>query len=1635
MSNLPTAPVTPAPVSQTTPSSNDKINPALAQYPLKQSNVNRLASSPPVYQESSVNYEKVRLKERKSKYTVNSYLTLSLDTAEESISFIDPNAANQRTAKKKKQVLKSRSPVPFSDAPTMLGKQKVLTRGMSTESSNSKGRNNSSSSKGDCNYFYKSENLPSTHEQHLIHSPYYRALFGNTAALPNGEIAESNIQPEVKSFRTLSQDSTDSIISKGNLNSPSSSHKHAPRLRTESHDSSTSTSSSSSSSSSSDDEQEYQLKRSHSTGSSHSHSNTQLKRLNSLSNSNNNLRRALYNASVIRSAGNGAEDEEDDAEGSKEEKNELACEVSSEISLPKLTIDADVEDHPSLQNYNEEYPVLRSPKTASQLLLESKGLSPKTSSNDLHSYSASGGTSPSSSHKTPLPPNVSPSSSHKTPLPVVTPSAGKSFPLSLTPPVSATSSSSNPHKTPSSALSNKMSIITNIQQFMMMTPSNQPSSHTKVARSPRFFEVTSATKKRITSVSTPNNNDESVRKVISLNEEGNLLKRSESDEGVSFTAPPASSTFSPFRKELPESFLFSPPNVIPAIAAQTSMITSSIGLASPFMSPSSSFQQLARDNATAERAMAASSQAMRSLKTQDSVDPTRQITFEPCDLEGPSAEDESDVMLMSKSKSRSDDYESHDEQTLEGFIYHVTDLEEHHELINREQLTEDLNKEKSSTIPDVLVRNRSPTFKMPPELEINGPDTIPPLMRQPSFQDTTKFIVDKVKVSRFIFNKIVADAIPKAPIAVQTRVKRWDDPDSDSEEEEDVPPADDVSFMTQLNELVDEYHSQLNLTLSIIQQKQEKKFFLFEHQYYHPLLLHQQSRGGAKNRKELTKKEAKEEKAKQKESLLAFEDVDFLWFHKLIANYLQEENVHYFDILSSLSEGTNNNNDNDEEENDHDHEENDEESLNHNLHKICQYLISSHFYYHLISLLPNEDQRFSSKIYELIKILYVQIHQNDMKYYESIEGGGTSELHREKIKLKYLKNLVDRNHLRPTGSVTNTPTAAGGVVSCPSYDSSEGGSVEFKGPYQCQSSDSCDTMMSYTSCEGDLTYREIPLLMLESVYLVCQERYSRCLTSSKQSYEQELDVNFIAQKGFLSISSTVHHYQHPLHHQSNDSSTSFPWANTTTTTSSSSVPSSPSSSSLNDHIHASLTTHYSLHSIMQGSKEERQPFRINDSDYYLLELMKYIIKYEYEYMISRLYNGIYDITLVIKNMMIMKYLCLGVMELMKCYGNRLGLTSELVEYPQLLQQLLDVMEALIFFYHTILFELECIENNLITDEEDDDEDDEDEDDEEGGGGKEIDHYVVILLQKVYILLSSTVNSHLNSNNLFYLVLHFIQNQWKHSNTKPEDGADDSSIERKNYAQEILYIKLFELLLHYLPPERIIFPNVSMYDQISTALPPTTVPTTQPPSSTKSATTSMTKTTTTPIITLPSLTMNVYHKLLIFIKQIFYKIILSLDYQHHFKTIQTIFTFFFNQQSLLLYQYCFPIDFSFFLEELKTPTPPAPPPTLNTPPTSVATATTSSTFTFPSTPSMNINGTTTISTTTTMQRHYQQKLKETKLFNEHNEERLQLLVEKLRVLRSEYWNPMIKNVANQLLDLIFYQMEQLEEANNHDDEEG
>jgi hypothetical protein len=1545
-----------------------------------------ISSSATVVSPSNSLFDRHRTKERKKKYTLNSYLALSFDAAEESIS-ADASASSNR----RKQQLLGSSPSTVSSSgnnkqsPLQLMKSRSrasLFRSHSGESSTPSRRLNNKKEKSKeesgngrpQSYFYSTSDLPSTHEQHLIHSPYYRALFGNTAALPpTTHPVEASLSAS-KSFDKGPGETAVSLVTMDTSYSKSRSYSHDEMScdspigtgsggggGAEGGYPSTCSESSCTSSSSSDEEQPPQpqqqsqrdrqlllLRRSSSFSSSlspnstttNSHPQIILKRNNSHSTSNHNLRRALYNSAIKKQLSTDEVSFErrkettettkdfeekkrtmsgDSEDGSSEDtylsdamnrswpnlhQPDLMIDVSS-LNSSSSSFDSDsspvitVNEIPSIKNYDEEYPQLKSPKTASMLLLEEK-------------Y-------PNSPRLTPL----------SSPTSLSTTTSVTSAPTIFSPPASTSST----------------------------IPLFSPSNHLKNRRSPRETP-SSAIKKRILGSGS----------VIDIGEHDD---DEDDEEGVttyptittSFSSPFFSPTgssatsstnglSSPFLQDVSSTFSFfsPPPSVIPALALSCSLSSPSFPsyhygstVAAPSASLSSSFMKV--------------------------VSPPSTSTSSP--LLSRLISTENDKMIMSRSHSEDSN--------------NVKDDIQQPEIDRKCVLT--LKKELKSEEEDAT---SSPTYRMiqgsqQNQQQKNTNTTMSSSLLQASFSSpsattsttvhttstppsATKILIDKVKISRFIYNRLIA--VDREELEREEREKkanrRWDDPDTDDDEEEGVEEDEknknqqqSNTFLQQFSDLLGEYSSQLHFNSTTLLSKKEKKFFLFQNQYFYPSIISLSSPSTPSSSPSRMLKDRKKKEKKQN-SFLLFQEIDFLWFHKLIINYLSDDSSHLsiFQHLldddsqkrlktppsspprSSLKGGEKRKKEvasqADLRMGDGDIEEKREglnepylsgsDRLNENLHRICQVLISSKFYYYCLSQLPFEDLRFQSKLYEFIKILYVKIHENDVRQYYEKEGmeALTTTLEEEEeegaedeeTKEPFVNRLIDRTK---TMSLDESNTT-----------------VSTNPPLQ-------------SIKKEQSILREIPFSLLEALYLVSHERYQRCSVASQQSYENELDVNFIAQKGLLTVSSV----------SSGGSSTS---------------------SSVASHVGSSLSMHYSLNSIV-SSKDERSPYRINDSNYYLLECLRFFLKYEFEYCIYRLYNGIYDLTLVINALSIVKYLSLVIMEELKCYGTRLGNTSELSENNIMLTSLLDIVESILLFYQCILLEVQLIESGM-------------EGEGEGEGGDDEGGDVTRLLKKVKCLLYSTTiggGCSQNSYNILYFFFSFLLKNWKTLNNSSNNSSTTSDDEDNkvslNYAQEILFIKLFELLLSYISPENLLFPLSSFHDNNSSAASVSTV-----------------AVTSTPVVihqlSFPKISQDIHQKIFSHISRIFHKLLFSsLTANHHFKVLQTILTFFFSSNCQFLLSYCFNIDFSLCLEQYGL---------------------------LSDYDDAEGGSGSHAEEKAREERKKNAKKQEAKMFNEQNETRLTQLVTQLRILRNEYWNPTIKTLANQLLDVIlYYQMEQFE----------
>jgi hypothetical protein len=179
--------------------------------------------------------------------------------------------------------------------------------------------------------------------------------------------------------------------------------------------------------------------------------------------------------------------------------------------------------------------------------------------------------------------------------------------------------------------------------------------------------------------------------------------------------------------------------------------------------------------------------------------------------------------------------------------------------------------------------------------------------------------------------------------------------------------------------------------------------------------------------------------------------------------------------------------------------------------------------------------------------------------------------------------------------------------------------------------------------DDDWRPTNVKFVFLESLVVATSDRKTRCVESTKLSFNGEVDVNFLAQRGLLSLS-----IQHPP--KCNDRQES-------------------ADAAIQSHLQQMVELNYSLNSII-SAKEERQPFRVNDSDYYMIEMMKFMLRNESERLVARIFHGQYEIREIMTNLISLKYWFLAISNMFESYGNRLGNTSELIENNFLLNSLL-----------------------------------------------------------------------------------------------------------------------------------------------------------------------------------------------------------------------------------------------------------------------------------------------------------------------------------------------------------------------------
>eukprot|EP01038_Epipyxis_sp_PR26KG_P012796 gene12796-17156_t len=200
------------------------------------------------------------------------------------------------------------------------------------------------------------------------------------------------------------------------------------------------------------------------------------------------------------------------------------------------------------------------------------------------------------------------------------------------------------------------------------------------------------------------------------------------------------------------------------------------------------------------------------------------------------------------------------------------------------------------------------------------------------------------------------------------------------------------------------------------------------------------------------------------------------------------------------------------------------------------------------------------------------------------------------------------------------------------------------------------------------TRRNYKRIILEAMDYISSLRMSRCFKSSKLSFEYELDTNLTAEQGY------------PLdfvHDSPRDHSVLGSILDSITMISV--VDSNNNSSNCNE----------------EGSstKQERAPFKIMDNDCLVIEFIKYIISLEVSRLIADLssdskndYSDDYHNN---DNMSSCHYLLSVtiriIINIIRCYGHKLGQSSELVEQPELQSNILQAVSGTLLWIYLIDF--------------------------------------------------------------------------------------------------------------------------------------------------------------------------------------------------------------------------------------------------------------------------------------------------------------------------------------------------------------
>jgi hypothetical protein len=388
---------------------------------------------------------------------------------------------------------------------------------------------------------------------------------------------------------------------------------------------------------------------------------------------------------------------------------------------------------------------------------------------------------------------------------------------------------------------------------------------------------------------------------------------------------------------------------------------------------------------------------------------------------------------------------------------------------------------------------------------------------------------------------------------------------------------------------------------------------------------------------------------------------------------------------------------------------------------LLHHLIKKGFYFDLTNALTVEDDRFDSTRLELLKIIYessphlLYLDPED----EEEDKEDSAQQDKRSISSSGSNDEDDKSNSDTddededkSHKVIRSPSTSSSVSSHDNDDKGVTSSSEVK---------------SISSSEIEIPVRQI---IANAVEHACSDRWQRCWNSTYFATCSELDSNFLAKRGFTQ--------------QVVDQSKAL----------------------------AAAELDYSLHAIVKSS-DERPPYKVWDHDRNVIELMKHMIKREVKSCLNRLVNQEEDRRIWLRSTACLRSLCHSHQYMLRCYGHRLGQTSELVENQRLLTLLLDVLEGLLIWDFTLKVEYLALSS------------------------KDEDHLEDLsfdAIRSFFVFIQRRWRLSCEMNTTYTTYGGNGENDNKRSSNRLDSADDEDVTSPLNYAQEIAMAKSLEVIL-------------------------------------------------------------------------------------------------------------------------------------------------------------------------------------------------------------------------------------------------